>query len=126
MPPTKKKPDPERDKVIAHDAYVIAHMDVDGIDRDTDVLPDALCGNVENALFFPVDSVEKGGSGHFLSVRNPAWAKAMTICEVCRVRLLCLGDTIANRSLTRTGVWGGRTPDERDEIRRQSRATMLS
>lgn len=121
-----KKHDPERDKAIAHDAYVLAQMDLEAIDRDDDVLADALCGNTENALFFPIDGVEKGGSGHFLSVRNPAWARAMTVCEACKVRLFCLGDAVVNRSLTRTGVWGGRTPDERDEISRQSRATMLS
>jgi len=121
-----KKHDPERDQVIAHDAYVLAHMDLDAIDRDADVLDDALCANVENAMFFPINHVEQGGSGHFLSVSNPAWAKAMTICEVCKVRIFCLADAIANPQLTRTGVWGGRNPDERVEIRRQSRATMLS
>ena len=101
-------------------------MNLSSVNRDTDVLADALCANVENALFFPVDSIEKGGSGRFKAWSNPAWAKAMSICESCGVRIFCLADAVANPRLTSTGVWGGRDPEERKSIRRQSRTTMLS
>jgi len=117
---------PERKKTLAHDVHIIAQMNLNTVSRDSDVLADALCVNIETAVFFPVDSVEKGGNGHFKQKTNPAWAAAMIICESCRVRVFCLADAIANPRLTSTGVWGGRDPDERDEISRQSRATMLS
>lgn len=44
---------------------------------------------------------------------------ARTICEGCQVRRACLRDGLEDHH----GIWGGFTPEERRELRKQLRST---
>lgn len=69
---------------------------------------EALCAEVDPELFFP----GKGGSV----------AAPKVICRRCPVRAECLADALRNwgwdaRATGQHGVWGGTSPEERQELR---------
>ena len=63
----------------------------------------AACVEVDPALFFP----ERGGGGSRM---------AKAICERCSVRARCLDWALEFEEF---GVFGGTTPEERKQLRRQ-------
>lgn len=66
------------------------------------VLPGALCKEQDPGLWFP----RPGGS----------MDKAKAVCRTCPARMPCLNWAI--EADERDGVWGGTTPDERAQLRR--------
>ena len=65
----------------------------------------ARCADVDPELFFP----KKCGSAH----------AAVAVCRRCDVQAECLEFALARPSLD--GVWGGSTPDQRQDRRRAMR-----
>jgi WhiB family redox-sensing transcriptional regulator len=72
---------------------------------------DAACRDEDPELFFPI-----GTTGP--AVQQTANAKA--VCARCPVRETCLNWALDNSR--GFGVWGGMDPDERDLLRRRTRA----
>ncbi len=70
----------------------------------------AACATVDPELFFP----EKGGSA-----RHQVRA-AKDVCDQCPVTAECLADALATDEVF--GVWGGRTPTERQRLGRRGAA----
>ena len=68
---------------------------------------DAACRGADPDLFFPY----RGD--------NEASAAAVAVCARCTVRAECLEEALSRPELL--GVWGGKTPAERRQIRRQQR-----
>ena len=69
----------------------------------------AVCATAEDpAVFFP-----DGGANHH---RMTADAKAL--CSGCPVISACLAHALKHED---SGIWGGRTPAERDTLRRKMR-----
>ncbi len=68
-----------------------------------------LCSKVDPELFFPEDY-------SFTTVVN----KAKEVCKSCPLILPCLAYALKEPSLD--GVWGGKTPQERKNLRRRMRA----
>ena len=66
-----------------------------------DWVADALCAQTNPDDFFP----ERGDNT----------SRAKSVCRVCPVRDLCLQHAIATDE--RFGLWGGKTPEERRDIR---------
>lgn len=64
----------------------------------------ALCREVDSELFFPI----QGGDS-----RTP-----ISVCKICDVRLDCLRFAMEDPGLT--GIWGGTTVKERQNLRRLS------
>ena len=69
------------------------------------MLPGALCKGQDPAPWFP----RPGGS----------MDRAKAVCRACPVRPQCLDWAV--EADERAGVWGGTTPDERAQIRRDRR-----
>lgn len=67
----------------------------------------AACRGVDPSIFFPV------GDGERLD--SSGYAKARSICASCPVRLQCLKEHADEQF----GFWGGRSPRERVDLRRQ-------
>jgi WhiB family redox-sensing transcriptional regulator len=67
----------------------------------------ARCKGVDPATFFPVDK------GRPPTTYDP-YAAARVLCDACPVRDECLEYALEHEQL---GMWGGRTPDERERIR---------
>lgn len=65
---------------------------------------DALCAQVDTEIFFP----EKGGSTTL----------AMQVCAACPVRAECLRWAVDSEE--QHGVWGGKSPRQRQELRRRA------
>ena len=74
----------------------------------------AACRSADPELFFPVS--EAGPS-----VAQVAGAKR--VCARCEVRPECLAFALATRQPD--GVWGGTSPEERQLLRKRSRAAGL-
>jgi WhiB family redox-sensing transcriptional regulator len=74
-------------------------------------LPGALCKGADPGVWFP-------SATGWLAGRADAAAKA--VCARCPVRVRCLEWALAANEPE--GVWGGATPQERAEIRRERRA----
>jgi WhiB family redox-sensing transcriptional regulator len=74
-------------------------------------LPGALCKGADPGVWFP-------SATGWLAVRADAAAKA--VCAACPARVACL--EWALEAGETEGVWGGTTPGERAEIRRERRA----
>lgn len=70
----------------------------------------AACINVDTAIFFP-------NSSSTSKAASTAWNTPKLICDTCPVRLKCLDFAIKWR-LT-NGMYGGKTPEERNKIRQQ-------
>lgn len=73
---------------------------------------DAACRDQPAHLFFP-----PSGNPH------ASYNKARVFCQMCSVRVECL-DTAMRLEIpgeARHGMWGGRTPRERDRIARNRR-----
>lgn len=72
---------------------------------------DALCVQTDPDLWF----ADKGDSG--------AYAHAKAICERCPVRQECLDEHMAAQvtGYGDYGVWGGTTPKEREQLRRDQK-----
>ena len=54
--------------------------------------------------------------GHEMFFELKRRTEALAVCEPCPVRRECLAHALAHESF---GVWGGTTPKERRELRRQ-------
>ena len=74
-------------------------------------MEDALCHEVDADLFYETR-------------RGRHSREAIQVCQLCRVKDECLEWAIAHDE--HYGVWGGRTPMQRDEIRRQRRKGVAS
>jgi WhiB family redox-sensing transcriptional regulator len=73
----------------------------------------ALCAQADPDAWFPT----KGQ--HSLA------KTAVPICQACPVRIQCLDYALSGADTwggIATGIWGGTTPQERDQLRRQRRA----
>ncbi|ALX66828.1 WhiB family transcriptional regulator [Microbacterium sp. XT11] len=68
---------------------------------------DALCAQSDPDLWFP----PKGGEGG---------AEAKRICQSCDVIGQCLAYALEHNETV--GIWGGKSPKERQRIRREGRA----
>jgi WhiB family redox-sensing transcriptional regulator len=75
--------------------------------------PRAACRSADPELFFPVSATGP-------SVAQIAVAKE--VCACCEVRHECLVFALATQQ---HGVWGGTTPEERQVLRRRTRAVGL-
>lgn len=78
------------------------------VTRAADWREQALCSETDPDLFFPEPNEGKS--------RTRA---AKLICERCEVRLECLATAIENHE--QYGIWGGLSPRERGQVRRQRR-----
>jgi WhiB family redox-sensing transcriptional regulator len=74
------------------------------LDRETSWMTKANCRGVDPSLFFPG--------------RGEPTGPAKEVCARCVVRENCLQYALARPSL-KHGVWGGRSENERRELRRQ-------
>jgi WhiB family redox-sensing transcriptional regulator len=81
-------------------------------DRADDWRELASCGVDDTAAFYP------------MSEKNGPWDDALEICADCRVRQACLDDAIDRRE--RFGMWGGKTPEQRQRIARSRRRKAAS
>ena len=68
----------------------------------------AACAEVDPDLHFP----EKGGSTK----------DAKRVCMGCEVRAECLEYALANPDLAQFGIWGGKSVQQRRDLRRQQEA----
>jgi WhiB family redox-sensing transcriptional regulator len=66
------------------------------------------CASIDPDLFFPISTTGKAAE---------QIARARGVCAGCRVRRECL-DFALDTGETE-GIWGGTTPDERIQVRRQ-------
>lgn len=73
----------------------------------TDWIDGAACAEIGPDLFFP-DTGERSTNRH-------VYRDALTICETCPVATQCLEHALTNDE--RYGVWGGTTPNEREQMR---------
>lgn len=69
----------------------------------------AACVGTETDVFFP----PMGGNG--------AYDEAKRICDRCPVKTECLADALENETEFRAGMYGGKTPAERDQLADQQR-----
>lgn len=76
-----------------------------GIEPAPEWMAEAVCAQTDPELFFP----EKGGDGTCTT------SIARRVCASCPVRVACLEHALDTGQAH--GVWGGKTPRERREIR---------
>lgn len=88
---------------------IIRHSPAHTPDRGDDWRAEALCAQVDPALFYP----EASGT-HTARI-------AKRICAQCPVRDLCLEYALAKPAHDDHGVWGGTTERERRKIRANRR-----
>lgn len=80
------------------------------------ILEDAACIDADINLFFPAAEIRAEGRKR----RSRAnYEKARLICNGCIDKDLCLG--YALRHNVHFGMWGGKTPRERNVIRQEQR-----
>lgn len=82
---------------------------MDAIDAAPIVVP---CQNTDPELWFPDDS-------DTLSSTRTRYNTARKLCKVCPVRDLCLSYAMTQPEVD--GMWGGLSPDERKQLRRNRR-----
>ena len=68
---------------------------------------EALCVGAPSDVFFPPRPHQR------------MWDQARQICAQCPVSAECLEDALANEPEYRAGMYGGKTPRERDVIARE-------
>ena len=86
----------------------MAVQSIQMFDEKNDWREVALCRNTSPELFFPV-----GNTGNALD----SISIAKTVCHRCTAEQECLEYAISSNQ--DSGVWGGRSEEERREIRRQ-------
>ncbi len=113
----------------AHDVATALHLNLDAarslirrasqwrttIASHAGDLPDLLnaaCAGLPDHVFFPVAAIR----GH-----PPDWSHARRVCAACPDRLPCADYATTRPDLD--GMWGGLTPTERRDLRRQRRDT---
>ena len=76
----------------------------------------AACLTINTTIFFPYST------GYHEKPGSTAWDRARAVCKVCTVRMKCLDFAINNR--LGDGMYGGKTPEERNAIRNQRRKEL--
>lgn len=74
----------------------------------------AACLQIDTSFFFPNSS-----STSKLPSASTAWERARMVCDACPVKGKCLDFAIKWR--LGSGMYGGKTPEERNKIRQQRR-----
>lgn len=80
-----------------------------------------------SAVFFPPESPDKFARRRQLSDAAAKYEQARAVCAQCPVRRQCLESVLDTEGAWRWGMWGGLTPDERDDemAKRRRRATLF-
>lgn len=76
----------------------------------------AACRGMGTGIFYPPDS----RSGRPVKDAPTPLAEARSICERCPVQAECVADALAFEGDRRFGCWGGTSPNQRREMRRQN------